>query len=106
MIKVYFNYPNSRITVHGDPRCTHIQSHEKPGQRSITIDLESFSTEIRKFETGSDGYRFASHRGENDMWVTINFGDPAFEAAVSQFLHKLLGKRYKRFRAARMNRCC
>jgi hypothetical protein len=91
----YFNYPNPHITVHRSPSCVEIQKMHKPGQRHATIDIGSFSTELRRFEAGH--YRFASHAGQNDMWLTLDLADPDLEQAVLELVRKILARRYKPF---------
>ena len=36
MLKAYLNYPNSRVTVHGDSTCEEIEKMEKQGQRRVS----------------------------------------------------------------------
>lgn len=84
MTTAYFNYPNPRIAAHQSPSCGDIQKMGKVGQRSSTLDIDSLSIELRRFET--DHYRFASHAGQNDLWLTLDLGDHDFEKAVLEFV--------------------
>ena len=99
----YFNYPTSSITVHKDPRCSHIRSHRKEGQRLVSMNLDSLSRELGRFQFKE--YRFGSIAALNDMWVEVECGDPEFDLAVTRLLHRILGKRYKPFREASVYVC-
>lgn len=103
MIKVYFNYPTSRVTVHGDPSCPHIRKQSKPSPRIIVLDPTTFSAEIIQFINKQ--HKFASAPTSNDMWLDINFDDQQFEVAVAQYVLELL-KHYKRFRGSHLAKHC
>ena len=95
MLKVYFDYPNARVSVHHDPNCSRIQVMHKLDQRQCRIDIASISAELQKFR--SKEYRFASKPALNDMWLEVDFQDEEFEMAVLSHIRRLLGQHYKSF---------
>ena len=95
MLTGYLNYPNKQVTAHHDTACGEIHKMHKPDQRSARIDPSTFSLEIQQFT--QDAIRFGSNPDINDMWLEIDFGDWGFELAVFDFIHRLLGRRYKPF---------
>ena len=105
MLAVYINYPNSRIGVHTDGDCTHIRAQRKVGQRIVAVNPSTISQEIRMFGE-KKGHPFGSTPEVNDMWMEIDFGDRPFEEAILRYLLVLLGRRYKPFRNAVIDRCC
>lgn len=103
MLTGYLNYPNSQVTAHFDASCQDIRKMHKTGQRDIVINPSTFSDEIQRFV---QEHRFGSDPNFNDMWLNIDFDDPVFELAVFDFVHRLLGKRYKPFRDALRTQHC
>ncbi len=95
MIIVYINYPDPHIAIHGILKCGNIQSHKKLNQRYLHINPETISTELQNFI--NKYYDFGSTPENNDMWLEINFQDVEFELSVINYIHRTLGKRYKRF---------
>lgn len=104
MLKAYLNYPNSKVSVHYDLSCRQIQKMAKPHQRVVRIDQSSISAELQRFIM--EQHDFASKPAENDMWIELDFTDAEFEFAVLGYLHRIVGKRYKRFSAAKIERHC
>ena len=103
MIDVYLNYPNSCVSVHGQPTCPAIGQMRKAGQRRVRVDPGTRETELRKFTAT---YRFASKAEFNDMWVSVDLDTRQEEASVVAEIKKLLGRRYRPFREAAVERHC
>ncbi len=95
MIKAYINYPNTHISLHWDVTCSTIEQHQKEGQRTIPLDIDSLSQELKRF--AEKYYRFGSDPRNNDMYLEVDFGDPSFERAVVEYIRKLLSKHYSPF---------
>lgn len=95
MLNVYLNYPNPRVTVHRNERCSSIQKHQKPGQRVVRLDVACLSVELKKFE--EQHYMFAADAANNDMWLEVDFGDAEFERAVVQYVKNVLAAHYTPF---------
>lgn len=104
MLQVYLNYPNSRVSMHGDTSCGYVRRSRKCGQRCLKINLESFSGEVKALIQGE--HRFASTPEFNDMWLEVDFGDEQFERAVVEYVCTELGKRYEPFCRAQIERHC
>lgn len=104
MIKVYVNYPNSKVTVHTDANCNSVQMQKKADQRYIKINAETISKELMNFQNRK--YRFAADPEFNDMWLEIDFGNCEFEEAVANYIHSLLGKRYGPFARIKLDNHC
>lgn len=103
-MKAYLNYPNPRMTLHGNSTCTEIGKMQKVGQRDVPISRASFTQALNQL-TGS-GFRLGAQAPVNDVWLTINFDDLQFEEAVARYVHRLLAQRYSRLRAAPVKRHC
>ena len=103
MLFAYLNYPNASVTVHRDRSCGHIRSRRKEGQRTLLITLDTLSGELRRFEARE--HVFGASADINDMWVDIDCSDEDFESAILSYLHRTLGKRYKRLREAGVYVC-
>ncbi len=104
MLRAYLNYPNSRMSVHADPACGHIQQAHKAGQRVVRLGPGSIGVELPRFAGGE--YQFAAQAAMNDMWLFLDFSDPEFELALVRHIRRLLGTRYKRFRERTIERHC
>jgi len=100
---VYFNYPNSQITIHEDSSCAHIQKRGTLTQRDISINRGSISKALRSIE---EELQFGSTAGANDVWINIDFNDVAFEQAIVKHIHRILGKKYKPIRDAIIHEHC
>ena len=51
-------------------------------------------------------YRFASQAELNDMWLTLQFDDPAFERAIVSHIKTQLERYYTGFRRGTINQHC
>lgn len=102
MLTVYFNYPNSYISIHGDRYCGEIPDDPKPNHREVDIDLSNVDDELERLYQ----HPFGSTVAKNDMWVRVNFGDEAAEKAIINKIQKILGRRYKPFREPEISRHC
>lgn len=92
MLSVYLNYPNPHISIHRDFSCSDVKKMQKVAQRHVRIDANSISAELLKFQ--NKDYKFGSDTTSNDMWLEIAFNDPAFERAVLDHIHRLVGYHY------------
>ena len=104
MLRAYFNYPNSRVSVHGDSSCGHIQPMNKAEQRLVRLDATTIGGELQRF--ADNEHRFASYQARNDMWVVADFGDEDFELAVIRHIHRHLARRYTPFHSAQIEEHC
>ena len=104
MLKAYLNYPSKGFGVHLDPKCKHIQKHGKSNQRYVRINPKTISIELQNF--AAHGYPFGATSQTNDMWLEVEFGDPAFELAVLSHVHRLLGREHEPFAQALMEFDC
>jgi len=104
MLKVYLNYPNSRVSVHHDPCCSTIQIMGKPDQRYIRMNITNIRHELQKFKDKQ--YQFKPESAFNDMWLEIDFQDEEFEMAVAGYVHRLLGQHYKPFSDSHLTTHC
>ena len=103
MLNVYLNYPNSKVTVHGEPTCPTIRQMRKPGQRQVRIDAGSRERELARFAAA---HRFASRAECNDMWVVVDLGNAEEEDLVVADIRRALARRYEPFRRSRVERHC
>lgn len=104
MLQVYINYPKPHFSIHGDSSCNFIMNHQKSDQRNIKINIDTFSTEIKKFKTKK--YRFAAKSALNDMWMIIDFDDIAFEKSVVILIHHILSEHYSPFKDCPIDNHC
>jgi hypothetical protein len=104
MIRAYLNYPNSKVRLHNDPKCGHIQQMHKAGQRVVAINLSSLSAELARF--AQQQHDFGSTAGRNDMWLEVDLGDDGLERSVVGYAHRALAKRYQPFAAATLETDC
>lgn len=95
MVKAYINYPNPHIMLHWDVTCSTIGQQHKEGQRTIYLDIDSLSPELKRF--ADKYYRFGAEPLTNDMWLEVGFDDPSFESAVVEYIRKLLAEHYSPF---------
>jgi hypothetical protein len=96
MIKVYINYPNPEISIHGDTECKRIQvHHHEDTQRVFNVNLQSLSEVLLMFRRNE--YKFASEAGDNDMYLFIDLGNRAFEDALVDYVKVLIQNRYTPF---------
>lgn len=104
MLTAYLNYPNQHVTIHADADCTTIQQQHKQNQRIIRLDKKTISAELERFE--NKYYRFGADQETNDMYLYVDFLDPAFERAVVEYIRALLGAHYTPFDRAIVNEHC
>jgi len=102
MLTVYFNYPNSYISIHGNSDCLEIPDPPKENHREADIDSSNVDAELKWFYE----YPFGSTASKNDMWVKVNLGDESSEMKVVHKIQKILGGRYKPFRDAKISKHC
>ena len=93
MLTVYFNYPNSRISVHHNPNCSRIQAMQKTDQRTININTDNLKSVLRKLE-GKE-VQFVSKAELNDLWVFIDLYDKSEEENLLRTIQNILGRFYK-----------
>ena len=103
MLQAYLNYPNSRVTVHGESTCEEIEKMEKLGQRRVYIDRNSLEGEVARFRAA---HGFASTAPLNDMWVTVDLGNLLEEQRVLDRIVAILAGRYAPFGRAVPSRHC
>ena len=103
MLQAYLNYPNSRVTVHGDSTCEEIEKLEKQGQRRVHIDKDSLEGAVARFRAA---HGFASKAPLNDMWVTVDLADLLEEQRVLDRIVAILAGRYAPFGRAVPSRYC
>ena len=103
MLEVYLNYPNSKVTVHGDMACGSIRQRGKTGQRRVTVDRDTLDRELRRFAAE---HGFGSTAAKNDMWVRLDFGNVVEEERTLGRIVETLGVRYTPFREADLERHC
>jgi hypothetical protein len=103
-MKVYLNYPNPHMTLHGDSACAEIGKMQKVGQRDVTINRASFAQALNHLT--SSGFQLGAQASVNDAWLTINFDDAEFEEAVAMHVRRLLGQRYSPLRNAQTQKHC
>jgi hypothetical protein len=104
MIYACIDYPTSHVTIHRDPDCRYVEESAWARRRKVRLDANTFSTEIKRLAQGA--YRLGSGSGGDTLWLEIQFGDQEFELATALFVKKLLGRRYKPIREARVTVCC
>ncbi len=104
MTKVYLNYPNPHMTIHGDSACLQIGKMDKLDQRTVTITPDSFADAICQLDNKT--FQFGSSAPVNDAWLSVDFDDQLFEAAVADYVLRLLGKRYVPLQGVRIRKHC
>lgn len=104
MLKAYINYPNPHITIHADAECPTIQQQHKQGQRVVELRVATLSAELERF--AAKEHRFAPNPDANDMWLNVEFGDPAFEWAVIEYVRRLLRRHYTPFARIKVDEHC
>jgi hypothetical protein len=93
MKKAYINATDARVTVHNNPNCDAARIKINQDQRTVLLNTDTLSRELRRFRNNE--YRFAPGAGENDIWVMLDFQDPAFEDALARYLERLVGQGQK-----------
>jgi len=77
---------------------------KKVHQRRFRIEVQSLSRELQWFATSA--CRFGSNAAVNDLWLEVEMGDVAFEAAVVHYIKGVLGRRYQRLELAPIRDHC
>ena len=95
MLHAYLNYPNARVSLHGRA-CGHIQQSGKQQQRHVLLNHQSIGIELKRFV--DDEHDFAAQAAKNDMWLEVSLSGQEREIATVEYIQRLLGARYKRFR--------
>ena len=95
MIKVYLNYPNAFMTIHGNPECKAIQQNSKRDQRELHINQKNLSGQISIFDEKT--FEMNATAEKNDVWMFIDLRNKEFEIAVAKYFLFLIHKRYSRF---------
>lgn len=103
MLNVYINYPNSRVSIHRDRGCSHIQRNRKMVQRFVKINHENQMEEVERFRKI---HTFRSHRDSNDMWVEINLRNLQDEELILRQILINLSIRYRCFENPQIEQCC
>lgn len=95
MIKAYLNLSESRVTIHQNPNCPHAKVGPDEDHRHLLINTDNLSKELSRF--GSNGHKFASQPGLNDMWLILDLLDSEFEKAVAAHIRRLVGRHHESF---------
>jgi hypothetical protein len=95
MLAAYLNYPNTKISAHLGLTSAELQKHKKLDQRLLRLDTVTLSKELTNFTNKT--YTFNASAAFNDMWLDIDFADPAFEMALLVYIQRLLAKYYTPF---------
>lgn len=101
---VYFNYPNKQITLHHDAQCVEIQKKKKPGQRVVSVTMESLPQVITDFIAKK--YSFASTQVDNDLWLHVALNSRDQEETLVPLIQALLSQHYSRFAKVSANAHC
>ena len=91
---VYLNYPSNVATIHKNIKCNSIQAREKPAQRTIEINVNNLSSVLDDFK--KELYPLGSTASNNDLWISLDFGNEQFEEAVIKFIVSILQNTRKR----------
>ena len=90
MIKAYINAVDAQVTIHNNPNCDSAQIKINQDQRTVLINTDSLSRELRRFRRNE--YRFVAEPGMNDIWLILDFQDGEFENALARYLKRLVAK--------------
>lgn len=90
MIKAHIHAIDARLTIHNNPNCAAAQIRINQDQRTVLINTDSLSRELRRFRRNE--YRFAAEAGMSDLWLILDFQDGEFENALANYLKRLVGK--------------
>jgi hypothetical protein len=104
LTKAYLNYPNPHMTLHRDSACAQIRKMHKVNQRDVSVTRGSFTQALERL--ADKDFRLGADASVNDVWVSVDFGDPEFEEAVAKHIHRLLGRRYRRLQGTAIERHC
>lgn len=92
MIYAYLNYPNPHLTLHNNEACADIGKMKKPNQRFVGVTRQSFAVEIANVEK----MKFGASASENDLWISADFHDAAFEKAVVEYIHRFISQKIRK----------
>ena len=104
MIYASIDYPASQVTIHRDPECRYIEKRPGARRRSLRLDVNTFSSEIRRLAQGA--YKMGTGPGVDALWLEVEFGDEPFELATVLYVKEILGRQYPPIEAARITVCC
>ena len=97
-MKVYVNYPNPHLTIHGGLHCPEIQKQQKGNQRVLVVNNANIGEMLKQFINGD--HKFAADSSANDMWLDISLSTFKHSESLVFVIHELLAKKYKPFRSA------
>jgi hypothetical protein len=104
MIYASIDYPASQVTIHRDPGCRYIEKRPGARRRGLRLDVNSFSTEIRRLAQGE--YPMGKGPSVDTLWLEVEFGDEDFELATVLYVKRLLGRQYRSIETARVTVDC
>jgi len=103
-MKVYINYPNPHFTIHKNASCKQIQSHQKSGQRVVSVNAVTLKKVLSAFI--EDAYDFKAEAQWNDLWLDISLSTSEQEIGFVHVIQAILGQRYKPLRRAPISFHC
>ncbi len=103
-MRVYVNYPNSRITIHRQYDCGAVQPHQTPDHRIMTVTDNTLGEVLTKFINRE--IDFAAQAGLNGLWLDLNLPTDDQERSLIIIIHALLGQRYRRLANAAFIQHC
>jgi hypothetical protein len=103
-MKAYLNYPNQRITMHHDARCSSIQQQRKAHPRVVRVTPQNLRQVLADFSSGV--YKFAPNSAENDLWLDISLSTTQHEESLVYVIQELLGLNYTRLGRAEISAHC
>lgn len=95
-MKVYINYPGSRITMHRDADCRAVRKHHKKDQRIVSVTPQTVEKVLSDF-TGNMTYNFSASKALNDLWLDIALRTPEEEESFVHTIKALLSRHYTPF---------
>jgi len=105
MIKAYFNYPTSGITLHGDMSCSAMNTHHgDKKRREVFITNLNRATELENFK--HNRYPFASRSGFNGIWVIVDLANETREIGVIDEISHFLAALYTPFKSPKLKFHC
>ena len=94
MMALYLFYPTDIATIHKNPNCNLVQMRNKQNQRAIHIDIENLLSTLNDFKKNC--YPLGGKVSNNDLWMSIDFGNEEFEEVVLKFIISICQKNLKR----------
>jgi hypothetical protein len=95
-MRAYFNYPNSKVTIHIHDGCSQIMKQSKLDRRFIRVRIDNLVTVLERIETGEINFR--SEPEANDLWLDIDLQSQNYETSFVHLVHALLSDKYLPFR--------